>query len=470
MSNLDFPAGSYEEFIEILKTKPSLAPLVDGQVMEGLNIFQNLALEYGLSRIERARQEGYLSTSLNRSSILALSEDRLYVPRKATPSNGPLKIENKSGKVMGIPANTQLVTSSQVYYMTGDAVEIPANGEAYVTIRQLKPESISFDVPEEVPFLEFLLDRQLSKNIAELNVFVDMGLGFVEWQQAVMFRNTNEQSRVFDEFYSHTDQVGIRFGNGIYGVMPPHGSTVRVDVMLTEGFTELMPNQKMLPVIADFNSLEFTTAGTVSGGADQEDAEEIRRNAKYYSLYDEEVVWNGDYRFFILRKHPGINWLAVWGEQEMEEMEGAPDPAYINKIFFTAYSPDEPDINDKILESLEQLPPLNRRYEPILRVDHAFVVEIAGTLTGSVPMEDATQQIEATLDLYYGKDSSGPEGAGRREQVQIRELYSLMNGLGIFSDEDDIEIEVVGNSKPENLKQMLFVDLEESIKRLDLSY
>ena len=89
------------------------------------------------------------------------------------------------------------------------------------------------------------------------------------------------------------------------------------------------------------------TANTISGGADQESTEEIRRNSLYYMLYNEEVVWNGDYEFYIRRKHPDINWLNVWGEQEMEAMQGAPNPDYINKIFFTAYAPGNSDINNR---------------------------------------------------------------------------------------------------------------------------
>ena len=248
MNNLDFPAGSYEEFIEILKSKPELAPLIDGQVMQGLNIFQNLALEYALNRVERARQEGYLSTALNRSSILALSEDRQYIPRKATASKGLMRIINKTGHMVGLPVNTQAVTTSQVSYLTDDAVEVPANGEAVIAVSQIRPDSATFTVTEEKPFAEFMLDSAISKNIASLRVYVDMGQGFVEWEKSVMFRNTSEQSRVYDEIYSHTDQVGVRFGNGEYGVIPPHNSIIRVDMMLTEGFTELMPNQKLMPV------------------------------------------------------------------------------------------------------------------------------------------------------------------------------------------------------------------------------
>ena len=119
---------------------------------------------------------------------------------------------------------------------------------------------------------------------------------------------------------------------------------------------------------------------------------------------------------------------------------------------------------------MRELPPLNRRYEIVPLEEQAFIIEISGVLDGLVPMESATQKIEDTLQLYYGKDSLGPNNNGRREQVQIRELYDIMNGLKIFSVEEDIEISVVGNTKPEKLSQMLYVNLDESIKRLDLSY
>ena len=94
MSNLDNKAEARASFTDIIRKKPVLEPLADSQVMQGVNTFQNLALEYALHKLERARQEGYLSTAYNRSSILALAEDRQYSPRKAAPSRGQIRIRS----------------------------------------------------------------------------------------------------------------------------------------------------------------------------------------------------------------------------------------------------------------------------------------------------------------------------------------------------------------------------------------
>lgn len=466
MRNRDNRRLPYHQFLDIIESKSSLQPLADSQVMDGINTFLNLALEYSLHRVERARQDSYLTTALNRSSILALSEDRQYVPRKSAPSSGSFKVVNSLGDIQSVPANTLLVSEGQIYYMTGDAVMVFPNNRANGQLKQLRPETVEFRVTEERPFLEFELDKSLSRSIAQMTVYVDMGQGFVEWEKSVRFRNTDSYSLAYDEFYSHTDQVGIRFGNGIFGKIPAPGSRVRVDLMLTEGDTKLMPNQPLYPIEPErFTGLEFFSAGTVTGGQAQEDTEEIRKNALYYTLYNEEVVWNGDYVFYIKRHHPTINWLNVWGEQEMEEMTGAPNASYINKIFFTAHAPRDRHINKKILASLEKLPPLNRQYQAIEREDHSFVVKIEGKLDRSILLADATSIIGQLLRNNY--DQLSPE---RRTQVHIRDLYALMNSAGIFASDQDIHINITGKTTPDNLKQMLFIDLEESMEQLKLTY
>ena len=170
------------------------------------------------------------------------------------------------------------------------------------------------------------MSREYSGKLVDIGVFVDENRSgqFVLWEKSVQFRNTTGKSQVYDEFYSHTDQSGIRFGNGIYGKIPATNARIRVDVKLTLGNSELMPDQRLYPAgdNIDFTGLTLTTSETIGGGFPGESQEEIRGNAKYYALYDESIVWNDDYRFFILRQHPGVIWCKIWGEQEQEAMEG----------------------------------------------------------------------------------------------------------------------------------------------------
>ncbi|AFT97412.1 BplA (plasmid) [Alteromonas macleodii str. 'Balearic Sea AD45'] len=465
MSNLDNKAEARASFTDIIRKKPVLEPLADSQVMQGVNTFQNLALEYALHKLERARQEGYLSTAYNRSSILALAEDRQYIPRKAAPSRGQIRIRNKQNRDRSVMAYFPIVSEDQVYYMVNESVRVAAGGEVVVDGCQVKRHELSFVVEKEQPFLEFEFGRAISVNLHKFRVFVDMGSGAEEWYPTNRFRNARAD-KVFDEFYSHTDQVGIRFGNNIFGLVPSKGAQITVELWLTEGDTKLMPNQPLTPVDDNAEDIEFETASVFTGGAAREETDELRRNALYYPLYDDNHVWDDDYLFFIKQHFPEVIWGNVWGEAEQEEMDGELKLENVNKIFLCVYAPDNPSIGSEIQAYMQKnIPQFNRRYHNVPVDEQAFTAKITGKLLRSITLTDAKKLISDTLWNNYGKDASR-----RKAKALKRDLYRLMNGLNIFESEDDIEIEIIGQSEPENLKQMIYIDLDATMSLLDVDY
>lgn len=457
-------AAARASFTDIIRKKPSLEALADSQVLQGLNTFQGLALEYALHKLERAQQEGYLSTAYNRSSILALAEDRQYLPRKPTPSIGQLKVDNKSGSTIGTPAHFALVSEDQRYYMTVDAVSALSGGTAQVGITQVRKHEISFTIEKEQPFIELELGRSISKSIHKFRVFIDMGTGYEEWKPSARFRNARD-AKVFDEFYSHTDQVGIRFGNNVFGLIPKKDSKVKVELWLTDADTKLMPNQTLTAVDSrGVELVEFTTATVIQGGVAGESTEELRRNAMYYPLYDENHVWDDDYAFFIKRHFPQVIWCKIWGEAEQEKMDGELNLRNHNKIFFCCYAPNDPDIGTKIKPFMEQhIPQLNRRYESVPVDKKSFTVTITGKIKRSVVLSDAVKLINDKLWNNYHKNSRS-----RRVKCLDRDLYRICNSLNVFEELEDIDITVTGTSEPQNLKQMVFIDYDSTV--LNLSY
>ncbi|EOG7744647.1 MULTISPECIES: lipopolysaccharide biosynthesis protein BplA [Vibrio] len=465
MSNLENKAEARASFTDIIRKKPVLEPLADSQVMQGINTFQNLALEYAIHKLERAVQEGYLSTAYNRSSILALAEDRQYLPRKAAPSRGQIRIRNKQSRDRSVMAHFPIVSEDQVYYMINESVRVAAGGEVVVEGSQVKQHELSFVVEKEQPFLEFEFGRSISVNLHKFRVFVDMGSGYEEWLPTNRFRNARAD-KVFDEFYSHTDQVGIRFGNNIFGLIPAKDSKVKVELWLTEGDTKLMPNQPLTPVDDDAEDIEFETASVFTGGAAREETDELRRNALYYPLYDDNHVWDDDYLFFIKRHFPEVIWGNVWGEAEQEKMDGQLKLENVNKIFLCVYAPNNDAIGTEIAAYMkENIPQFNRRYQNVPVDAQAFTAKITGKLLRSVTLTDAEKLISDTLWNNYGKDASK-----RKAKALKRDLYRLMNNLNIFESEDDIDIEILGKAEPENLKQMIYINLEASMGMLDIDY
>jgi len=60
-------------------------------------------------------------------------------------------------------------------------------------------------------------------------------------------KNAESDSRVYDEFYAHTEQVGIRFGNGMFGRIPTIDTEIRLDVFETKGDIFLSNGQELFP-------------------------------------------------------------------------------------------------------------------------------------------------------------------------------------------------------------------------------
>ncbi|WFQ78113.1 hypothetical protein PXH59_00250 (plasmid) [Xenorhabdus sp. SF857] len=446
MNNLENKAEAIASFSDIVRKKPTLEALADSQVLQGINTFQNLALEYALHKLERANQEGYLSTAYNRSSILALAEDRQYLPRKATPSRGKIRIINKINQQYSTTSYYPIVSEDQVYYMINESFLVPANSEILVDGCQIKRQELHFVVEKEQPFLEFEFGRGISTNLHKFRVFVDMGSGYEEWQSTTRFRNSSME-KVFDEFYSHTDQVGVRFGNNIFGLIPTKNSKIKIEVWLTDGDTKLMPNQTLTPV-NDVEGVEFETASLFTGGTSREKTDELRRNALYSPLYDNNHVWDDDYLFFIKQHFPEVIWGHVWGEAEQERMDGKMRLENVNKIFVCVYAPDNSNIGPEIENYMtDNIPQFNRRYQNVPVEALSFTIQITGKLLRNVTLAEAQRVISDTLWNNYGKDA-----ANKKSKALKRDLYRMMNNLNIFESEDDIYIEMAGNFEPKKPK------------------
>jgi len=289
-----------------------------------------------------------------------------------------------------------------------------------------------------------------------------------EWTAARRFVNTNEESRVYDEHYRFTDQLGIRFGNGIYGKIPALHSQVKVELSLTDGDTTLLPNQPLAILDQSAEGLELETATSITGGQPVEDTETLRRNALYYFLYDEDQVWERDFKFFIRRKHPAILWLAVWGEQEQEQMTGVVDAKNINTIFVSAYAPGMEGLDATVLGTLRTgVKDVNTKFAWLPPDEQPCTIAINGKLRRDIGISDATEKIMDALGRHYGKDSRDKQ---HKSAILIQDVYGILMALNIFEPGASLPISIDGTAEPQNLRQMVFMNEAETRSALSLSY
>lgn len=446
-----------DKFRQILSDSPAWAKLEESQIIEHLAIFSSWALRSYLFRAERNRQEAFLSTAINRSSVLAGAQDNGYVPRLVSPSRGKVSFASKAATDVIVPAGSTWVLPDQTPVQVLDNVVVPALGTVIADVQQTESRVITATVDATRPFYEILLDKALTPSVATLSVRVDTGNGMETWTHVPRLMNTRPDGKVFDIFYTALDQLGVRFGDGTFGLIPPISTPVEITLSITRGPVEVAQGQK-LTRLSDgtgdplLSQIDATTYTTIVGGQPQEDIESIRRNALYYPLYDEQLVWRDDYAFLIERIWPEAIWVRVWGEQEMERVHGF-NFDHVNKIYVTAWAPDNLSIGAEILANMPV--PVNREYRFIPPVFRGFTATIQATVPRTIARDKARDTIRDTLLLNYGRDSRQ-----RRDEIHLKDFYRLINETGIFADGGHFVVQLAGVTQSNGLEELVHLDMD----------
>jgi len=453
-----------DQFKAIIGTAASWVRLAKSQFVDQIAIFLSWALRDALWKLERVKQEFFLATAINDSSVRAHAEGREYLPRKTTPSRGAARITNNGAYSVAIPADTPFVSVAQVDYLIESAVAILPGAYADIEVVQLSKQApITVSVLEEVPFIEILFPKETSGKLASFRVSVDTGDGFESWTYARLFQNCAADAKVYDEFYNHSGQTGIRFGNGIFGMIPPFDSVLKVDYWTSEGDTVLVTGQQLqlvsdlLDLNGDSADLGIVTLDSIDGGGAGESITEMRKNLHYWPRYNNKLVWDDDYAFYIKSRVAGITWIKCWGEQEQEAESGF-DVQNINKIFVSAYAPGNAGLSDEVLAVLADIPLLNRKFNWTAPLLSAFTIAITGKVGRDVDIPAAVIGIKDVLIPNYGLDS-----AARLDVVRVSDLYDIVKATGYFNGPGAYyEIAIAGVTSPAELKEAVSLDIESS--------
>lgn len=440
--------------------------LVKSQFIKQLSLFIGWTVEDASFKVERARQEAFIGTALNRSSLVAHAEDREYLPRKPTPSSGEIYFTNAGDNPITLLRGREFISDSQLPYSLDAKTIIPPHSRILANVTQYGKTSILHTVTEEKPFYEILIDREMTPKVMELEVWVDEGKGegFIKWEYSRLLTNAYRDSLVWDEFYHVSDQIGIRFGNATFGKIPPVDSTVRIDLKYTEGSTLLLERQYLFPIdeILDDGgraaNLQIEVAATIQNGSPQEPTEEMRRNLHYWSVYNERLIWDNDYTYFLRRRYPEIVFCKAWGEEEAERLWGV-NVENINRIWICAYAPRK-GLQEDVMNALLDVPMMCRNfkwYEP----EHlTFTIKLTGKVLSDKVLIEVIEDVQKVLKNAYGRDS-----LERRDEVLLSELYECIYATGHFEKETGAWFEAVpeGDFRVTYIYQMVSLDLEKSI-------
>lgn len=452
----------------VLSSIPSWKDLTGSQFVQHLGIFVGWAVEDASFKIERARQEAFIGTALNRSSLVAHAEDREYLPRKPKPSTGTVKFTNSGPNPVTLLRGREFLSDAQLPYSLDAKTVLPAQSQVLATVTQYGKTSITHIVSEEKAFYEILIDKELTPRVMALDVWVDEGKGFEKWTYSRLLTNAYRDSKVWDEFYHVSDQIGVRFGNGTFGKIPIQGATVRIDIQYTAGDTLLLERQYLYPVEEIFDdasvpaSLQIEVAETIQNGQAQEPTEEMRRNLHYWSVYNERLVWNNDYTYFLRRRYPEIVFVRAWGEEEAERLWGS-KIEHINKIWICAYAPRD-GIAQDVMQAVAEVPMMCRNFQWHDPEHVTFTITLTGRVLSDAVLPEVEEDVRGALSRAYGRDSFY-----RRDKVLPSEIYECIYATGHFEKDTGAWFEVVlhGNFEANLIYQLVSLDLENSEIRIE---
>jgi len=492
----------YDKFNTLITDNRWWSRFANSQFIRMMAMFGAQVIYVCRSYAETALPEGFISTANKRSSILAAAEDRGYVARMVKAGYGTVDINNKTSSPIQLPSNMTLWGENQYPYVLTDAVTIPANGVIQnAAVEQKELVTIDTNIDKSVEFLSILLPKDITAKTVDITVYVISDGVSEKWEHNAQFRLATGKSKNYTTFYKPTEQIGIRFGDGSIGMMPPDNCTIRLQVWTSEGDLTLVAGQRLKPS-GDFQylttSVEIMTSTPVTNGADIESTEETRNRAMYSVVYDDQIVWRGDYKFYLMGKLPGISWLNVWGESDEETangknamLNGAPadgiytppgglplkmvngklmDVQNINTIFFSAHKPGVTDqeIGDLIITALTSIPTrMNKKFKHYLPNKLPFTLTLTGKVNPEVIISDALTNIRQALESQFGIDSTTVADQRVRGFNTIKEndIWAAIQALSCLSE---FKIEVIGMSEAVLPYDFIYLNVQNST--ISISY
>lgn len=454
-----------ERFTEALKKQEWMSKFAGSQFVTMMANLGWQIIRAAKSESENAIPEVNLSTATKRASILAGAEDRGYVGSFIRASSGTMKIKNTTAFLIKLQSGSLFLSNAQNPYMLMKTVSIPPNTEVTgLPVSQQEKVTLTYAVAEATEFLEVIIPKDISAELSAIDVYVSTNGAKVLWRKNQNFRLSRGNSTDYHLAYKPTDQYSVRFGDGSIGQMPPAGSSVIIEVMVSKGVLTLVEDQTLTPTetIAKYvGSLQAKSDSQITDGSGREDIETTRQNALYYTAYDEQIIWGGDYAYFIKTNIPDIVWINVWGEEQQEDVTGF-DVDNINRIFICAHKVGvtQAALHKEIETLLESAKMgLNIRPKYVNKNDLPFTITLDGKCEKYLVVDDVITAIKAALEEPFGENSadySASVGESYYENMKISQIWERVNALGLLTDftiKPDVDV------KAEQLNDFVFLNV-----------
>jgi hypothetical protein len=240
--------------------------------------------------IDRAANEGFISTATQKSSVLSIANLLGYTPSNATPAKVDLTLTNNTLSSITVPAGAQVATTTtvngintQIIFETNFDVIVPANASAISSATQ--GQTISYEYlgdsngtanQSKALAKSPLIYSTSSVIVGSLVGGIPVGVTYTEIPYIIDAGYNDPSYAVTTD---ENDISYITFGDGVSGRIPATTGIYATYRIGGGALGNVGPKTITYPVNGVPSGIKVTNLASATGGSDQETTDSIRINA-----------------------------------------------------------------------------------------------------------------------------------------------------------------------------------------------
>jgi len=254
--------------------------------------------------VDKAHNEAFLSTATQVGPVHALARILGYNPNQRVSSSATVRLYNSSAAIITIPKDTQFVvpatsSTSTVYFASTGAVDVAASTTSgagiAVAVREGRyvSEDITTNYQGGTGGTFMLSEKKVIPDSLSLLV------GTTTYQYASRLTDIASDTPAFTTVTDSADNTVVVLGNGVNGLVPPSGSSIKATYRVGKGsLGNVVANAiTALDSPVTYISIKSSTAGI--GGNDPESITSIKANAPTLRRAQDRAVTLSDYTSLI---------------------------------------------------------------------------------------------------------------------------------------------------------------------------
>lgn len=364
----------------------------------------NMALYWNL-----ASAEYWLDSAQLRESVASHAKTLNYLPRSKSSALANVNVTiapNDTPEKIIIPRQYRFVTTVdglQLTFTTNNAVTITPSNGVYtannVTLYEgnLVTEYFNVASVESGNLVSYTSHFTLnSENIdqSSIEVFVRENpddVSYTQWGRHDTLYGVTNSTRAFFVQPARANQYEVVFGNGVIGMAPPNGASVRViyrDTMGSRGNGVVVLN-KTVP-IDNYTAISVSANERSYGGAERESNIDVVRNAPRAYQTQGRAVTAYDYQSMILARFPQVRSCIAYGGERIKQ--------YGKVVISLRAFGSESIVSDSLkAQVIAYLTGKNLTTQPIIIDADVFNVEVVTQLTIDRNIDSNFTNIESSI-------------------------------------------------------------------------